>query len=430
MPAERDVAIVGAGAAGVLVAWHLRRCRPDADVVVVGAGHPVGRGVAYSTTDGQHRMNVPVRRLGVDTDGSRHLADWLTAHGVDDTGLDDYLPRGTYGAYLADQLAATGVEVVEARATGARSHGRAGWSVDLDDGRELRARTVVLATGPPPGPGPVALPDDPRVVADPWVPDLADRAAAAGEVVVLGTGLTMVDVALTATAAGATVTALSRHGYVPRAHPVHREPPTEPFPLPPGPLTAAQVRRLVVVHCRTEPAGWPAAMDAARDRADAIWARVPEAEQAKLLRRGLSEWTVHRHRMAPAVAERFAALARTGRVRVERGTVRSVAVDDRAVTVRTTDGRCRRTALVVSCTGPSADVGRTTDPLLRHLLATGEVRLGPHRLGLAVDGCGRVLGPHRGLYAVGPLRRGTLVETTAVPEIRAQAAALAELLSR
>jgi uncharacterized NAD(P)/FAD-binding protein YdhS len=280
----------------------------------------------------------------------------------------------------------------------------------------------------------VALPDHPRVVSDPWAAALTERATAAGDVLVLGSGLTMVDVALTATAAGATVTALSRHGWMPRAHPVHREDPTESFPLPAGPLTAARVRRQVVVYGRTEPAGWPSAMDAMRDRADAVWARLPEVEQAKLLRRGLSAWTVHRHRMAPAVADRFSSLARRGLVQVERGTIAEVTADDRGATVRTRDGRTRRAGLVVSCTGPSADVGRTTDPLLRHLLGTGLAALGPHRLGLAVDPDGRLLGPDGapgpGLWTLGPLRKGTLFETTAIPEIRAQAIALASLLSR
>jgi uncharacterized NAD(P)/FAD-binding protein YdhS len=189
---------------------------------------------------------------------------------------------------------------------------------------------------------------------------------------------------------------------------------------------------MVIAYCRTEPAGWPAAMDALRDRADAIWARLPEAEQAKLLRRGMSAWTVHRHRMAPAVADRFASMARRGLVQVQRGSVASVEADDDGVTVRTTDGRTRRAGLVVSCTGPSADVGRTTDPLLRHLLDSGTAGLGPHRLGLAVDACGRLLAPdgaaHDDLWALGPLRRGTLFETTAIPEIRSQAQALAPLL--
>ncbi|HEX7133774.1 MAG TPA: FAD/NAD(P)-binding protein [Iamia sp.] len=420
-----DVVIVGAGAAATLLATAVRRCRPEATVAVVGTGHRPGRGVAYSTTDDQHRMNVPVRRLSVDADGSDHLARWSGAD------LDDYIPRSRYGTYLAEQLATSGATVIDGLVT-SLSLPRAG--VGLGDGRVVEAAHVVLATGPPPGPGPVALPEHPRVVADPWTADLAARAAAAGDVLVLGSGLTMVDVALTATAAGATVTALSRHGWVPRAHALHRESPTEGFPVPAGPLTAARVRRLVVMYGRTEPAGWPAAMDAMRDRADDVWARLPEVEQAKLLRRGLSAWTVHRHRMAPAVADRFSSLARRGLIRVERGTVVEVTADDRGATVRTRDGRSHRAGLVVSCTGPSADVGRTTDPLLRHLLDTGIAALGPHRLGLAVDPCGALLGPdgraRQGLYALGPLRKGTLFETTAIPELRAQAQALAPLLAQ
>lgn len=424
-----EVVVVGAGAAATMLAVAIGRCRPSATVTVVGTGHPPGRGVAYSTTDDQHRMNVPVRRLSVDADGSDHLATWCGT-----TDPEEYVPRRRYGAYLAEQLAASGATVLDGRVVSlAREDADPdGWAVELQDGRTLRAGNVVLATGPPPGPGPVALPDHPRVVADPWAADLAERASEAGEVLVLGSGLTMVDVALTATASGATVTAVSRHGWVPRAHPVRREAPTEPFPLPATPLTAARVRRQVVAYGRTEPAGWPAAMDAMRDRADVVWAALPEAEQAKLLRRGMSAWTVHRHRMAPAVAERFSSLARRGLITVERGTVAAVTADDRGVVVRTRDGRLRRAGMVVSCTGPSADVGRTTDPLLRQLLDSGTVALGPHRLGLAVDACGRLLAPdghpRPGLHTVGPLRKGTLFETTAIPEIRAQAQDLARLL--
>jgi uncharacterized NAD(P)/FAD-binding protein YdhS len=89
--------------------------------------------------------------------------------------------------------------------------------------------------------------------------------------------------------------------------------------------------------------------------------------------------------------------------------------------------------LLVACTGPSADIGRTTDPLLRHLIGTGLAVVGPHRLGLAVDPRGQLVGPdggaRPGLFALGLLRRGTVFETTAIPEIRAQAVALAPLLA-
>src|ERR1700742_2495532 len=78
-----DIAIVGAGAAATLLVTALRQHHPWATVAVVGTGHSPGRGVPDSTTDAQHRMNVPVRGLSVDADGSDHPPRWLAAHGHD-----------------------------------------------------------------------------------------------------------------------------------------------------------------------------------------------------------------------------------------------------------------------------------------------------------------------------------------------------------
>lgn len=430
MEAGASIVVVGAGAAAVLLVEALRHQRPLDDVVVVGCPHRPGRGVAYSTTDARHRMNVPARRLGVDDDGTDHLSRWLVARGGDGDP-EAFVERRVYGDYLAEQLDAAGVRGVEGRVVTARTvAGDADrpWQLGLDDGRTLRADRVVLAVGPPAGPGPVALPHHPRVLANPWDPTLATLAADAGTVAIVGAGLTMVDVALTAAAAGARVVSISRHGEMPEAHPRQRRTAHLPIDPPPDPLTAALVRRLVVDACRAEPTGWEAALDLLRERADGLWAALPEAEQAKLLRRGLSEWTRHRHRMAPEVGAAVAGLLDDGTLTLERGTAVEVTADGVGATVIGRDGRTWRAGLVVSCTGPSTDITRTTDPLVRDLLDTGGAEVGPHRLGLAVDADGRVLGTAPGLYALGPLRKGTNFETTAIPEIRTQARALARLL--
>ena len=250
---------------------------------------------------------------------------------------------------------------------------------------------------------------------------------------VLGSGLTMVDVALTATAAGATVEAISRHGWLPTAHPEPRATPRAPYPIPAASLTAEQVRQLVIDRALAEPAGWAAGMDAARDHANELWTLLPADEQAKVLRQMLTAWTVHRHRMSPPVAARLAALQAANRVRVHPGTVTAVRVVGDEVELSGNRGERWTGGLLVACTGPSADIGRTTDPLLRHLIATGLAVVGPHRLGLAVDPRGQLVGPdgsaRPGLFALGLLRRGTVFETTAIPEIRAQALALASFLA-
>ena len=59
--------------------------------------------------------------------------------------------------------------------------------------------------------------------------------------------------------------------------------------------------------------------------------------------------------------------------------------------------------------------------MIQSLVAQGAARADAHRLGLAVEPNGQVLGksgaPTRGLFALGPLGQGSLWEITAVPEI-------------
>ncbi len=59
--------------------------------------------------------------------------------------------------------------------------------------------------------------------------------------------------------------------------------------------------------------------------------------------------------------------------------------------------------------------------MIQSLVAQGAARADAHRLGLALEPNGQVLGksgaPTRGLFALGPLCQGSLWEITAVPEI-------------
>jgi uncharacterized NAD(P)/FAD-binding protein YdhS len=80
------------------------------------------------------------------------------------------------------------------------------------------------------------------------------------------------------------------------------------------------------------------------------------------------------------------------------------------------------------CTGPATDITTTTDPLLRHLLDSGLARPDPLRLGLDTDDRGALRDaagrPTGDIFTLGPLLRGRWYETTAIPEIRDQAATL------
>ena len=147
-------------------------------------------------------------------------------------------------------------------------------------------------------------------------------------------------------------------------------------------------------------------------------------------------WEIHRHRMPPATAQHLTRLRSTGQLTVRRGRITAVTEQAGQLRVRVDqDGASTELAagLVVNGTGPGTDITATTDPLLRDLLGRGLARPDPHRLGLDADPARAVLDaagtPSRTLFTLGPTLRGVRYETTAIPEIRDQAAALASQLT-
>ena len=204
------VAVVGAGAAGTLTAIHLvagaTEDRRPLHLVLVDPRPQPGRGVAYSTTDTRHLLNVPAGGMSAFPDRPGHLVDWLRAHGSPDAAPADFVPRADYARYLdatlADQLDAAPHVRLEHRCRRVL-HARpvpGGVHLALDDGSVLTADAMVLAPGifaPGTDWAPSALRSSTRFVADPWAPGALDALAAVdGDVLLVGTGLTMVDVAL------------------------------------------------------------------------------------------------------------------------------------------------------------------------------------------------------------------------------------------
>jgi uncharacterized NAD(P)/FAD-binding protein YdhS len=239
------------------------------------------------------------------------------------------------------------------------------------------------------------------------------------------------------------LTAVSRHGLLPRAHRPAGQQPAAVGPLDPDLLSTGSLAQLTrSLRLLAERVGdWRAVMDALRPHWDQLWQRLSAADQQRFLRHLARYWEVHRHRMAPPVAAAIDGLRRDGVLRVrsaelcglsptDSGELRAVLRNrgHEAVEAVTT----HEFAAVINCTGPGRLVD--SDPLVRSLIADGLARCGPYRLGLDVDEHGAALGRDglagRGLrspalYVVGPPRRGRLWETTAAPEIRAQARALA-----
>lgn len=458
---ERRIAIVGAGFTGSILAAHLLRNaeRPTA-VHLIEGGDRHGAGVAYSTPNGAHLLNVRAYNMSAFPDDPRHFLRWLWSRDGDGhvpPSGHAFVSRALYGSYIQDVLA----EAAASAPPQARLSLIRGEAVDvlpdgghaqvrLGDGRRLTVDAVALCIGNfPPSPpclgtatAEQAFAGD-RFIGDPW-----DGPAIAGidrdaPVVILGTGLTMVDTVVSLLDQGhrGPVTAVSRRGLLPLRH---QE--TRPFTsfLHPETMPGTVLDVLIALKAdarRAEAAGfdWRSAFDALRPHHHRIWARLPMEERRRFLRHARPFWEVHRHRMAPSVADRIDRARSDGQLRILAGRLTDVVPRDDGLDIHVTDrgGAGRRVlpaAALVNATGTNCDYGRIRHPLVRSLLNRGLARPDPLRLGLDVTETGAVIGTDGRaadrIFALGPVSKAPFWEMTAVPELRGQCMDAARRLLR
>jgi uncharacterized NAD(P)/FAD-binding protein YdhS len=423
------VAIVGGGFSGTIIAAELAR-RGIGSVLIDGSGR-VGKGVAYSTTEPAHLLNVRAEGMSAWADDPDHFARLVEAEGG---GRRDFIPRRRFGRYLGEileQAQRAGVHVAAASVTEA-NRGDDRWCITLDTGDRLEANALVLAIGnqEPEGLGAFSSARR-RFIRNPW--GAAARAAVSevakhgGDAMLIGTGLTMVDLVLSLNAAGhrGRIVALSRRGQLPRAHADFDPAAVEEHEVPSGDLRALSrwLRR------RAAQVGWRAAVDSLRPHSHRLWQALSPEQQRRFLRHARPWWDVHRHRIAPEVAQTIASLIAEGRLEVVAGRVISASETEDAIEVElrrrgSRDPSSRRFAYAFNCTGPLHAIGRTRDPLLRSLLDAGFVKPDHLNIGIEVDDRSRAIGGEH-LWALGPLTKGRHWEIIAVPDIRDQAAAAA-----
>lgn len=421
----RSIGIVGGGAAGVLVAIHLaRQATGSLDITVYEPRELLGEGVAYSTQDDAHLLNVPAGGMSALPDVPDHFRAWA---GVRDS---DFVPRHRFAAYLRATLdaairTAEHVRIEHRRQRVAHLTPTAPVTLELADGSRSIHDDVVVATGNAHPTRPDWLPEANRVVSDPWAPGVLATIPDGARVACIGTGLTFVDIALTLARRGVHVHGFSRHGLLPAVHAT-----VGPVPvLPDGLRSPVQILRWIRSHD-----DWRAALAALRPHTQRLWQSMSEDERRRFVRLPLRYWEIHRHRMAPEIAIELNEHVAAGTISVSAARPVSATCrdDDRIALVGTTSESTTAFDYVVLCTGPSDDARRTTG-LLARLVESGIATPGPLGLGVATEpATGALLdtsgSPAAHVYCIGTMRRGTLWETTAIPELRLQAIVLAEQL--
>jgi uncharacterized NAD(P)/FAD-binding protein YdhS len=452
-----DVIIVGAGYSGTLVAVQLARAQANLRIALIERGKNAGRGVAYGTTDPKHLLNVRADQMGAFPDDIGHFYRWLEHHpsnliaaGVTDLRPDAYIPRLVFGDYIQDLLRqaceiSKGLDLIQDEIVDMTRGNDGSFKLLSRQGKNLTGLQVVLALGNfPPGEnhGMNKASDRPWFSNNPYLAETHAKLAEPGDILIIGTGLTSLDVLLTLAPIKqeGKIHILSRRGLFPQPHGKVAAYPTF-FDCDHLPKTARELLRRVRREVRIAAAhgtDWRPVVDSIRPFNQAIWRNLGYAEQRRFLRHLRSFWDTHRHRCAPqvmAVKEWFEAekrlICHRGHILAYRPVENGV-----EVTYRPRGTQEKKTFVVrqvLSCTGPQSDYRKLDDPFVRHLLKRDLLAPDPLRIGAYSAQDGRLINqtsePIDGLYTLGSARMGQLYESIAVPELRGQAAALAKQLA-
>jgi len=456
----KHIVIIGGGFCGILTAVNLARfSHAPLQVSVINHGYPLGCGIAHGTRRPEHLLNVAARNMSAFPDYPNHFVDWLRTRveyaDIPEAELrEPFIPRRTYGEYLrslalhytqpADQRSEIKVSCLEDEAVNIELFDERP-RVLLASGKRMEADKVVIATGnEPPAviPGAETLGGSHGYCANPWTGWEGRLPAQSEDIILLGTGLTMVDAVVTLFALHwrGGIHAVSRHGLLPMPH--FKGIDYNDFP-PAGQelagLGLGALAQLIEEHCarlRARGANPGIVVDKMRPHTQRVWQQMSLSDKKEFCSRYAARWNVIRHRIAQPVHARVMEAVNDGRLKITRGKIVSLEAKGNriAVNLSAPDGSASQLtgALVINCTGPDTRYSSTRSILHQNLMANGLAQPDEMDMGIRVDpsyalidsddrrsGC---------MFAIGPLLRGTLWESIAVPELRVQALKVAQTL--
>jgi len=442
------VLVIGGGASGVLFSSCVLR-DPDCltSVTLIEKRSTVGLGAAYSTDHPNHLLNVRAANMSAFADDPGHFVRWLEAAASDGEnaafGVGDFVARCTYGRYLnslvspyiGNSAGAAKMEVVSGVATAITKTAH-GVLVRLADGATLSGDAAVICTGF----------DEPTDQIPPYSSAWSRPAnlglAPSDAILILGTGLTMVDVVLSLRSSGHSgpIVALSRRGLLPLPHTssIGGQLFAEDVPVGQSVVTLMRWLRQNARDAIAAGDDWRKAVDALRPFTSQIWFHLPLDSKRRFLRHARAWWDIHRHWMAPSVANEIAAAKVSGQLRIVAGRIMHTELrGGRALVTYQPRGEKTTTSelysRIINCSGMHTDPLRQDNPLVQSLISQGLARVDPLGIGLDIAPDLAILSsdgtPSDRIFALGPVTRATFWESTAVPDIRVQCQKLASRLT-
>ena len=440
------IVIVGGGFTGTAVAIHLAQARhPGWRITLLEPRDTPGGGVAYSTGNPVHRINVPAQRMQLAGRPEGDFDRWYRqqpAFTEDQEALRPdgavYPQRGQFGEYMRQQFAAaraaSGSALVHLQQ---RALDWDNGTIITEDGTRLAADLVILAVShPPPAlPSPlVSLADHPALIANPWGDDIA-RIPPQASITIMGTGLTMADVAASLARAGhrGPVLAFSRHGLVSQPN----APGTDQRWM--GDYTRGSLRQQLR-HIREDVAlaarfqhPWQRVLDTVRQQGQVFWQQLSQADRQRFLRHVRRYWDIHRYRIAPQVAGALDAMQAQGTLRIAAARLSGACPQGHRLGLqllpRSGEPGTHLTDYLILTTGPAHGKLIASQPFLHALARQGLIREDPLGLGLDTDPLSRARTregvSQPGLLVAGPAARGQFGELMGLPQVADHAALLA-----
>ena len=438
------VAIIGFGFSGLLVAANLVRGATAAFTLYIIDEKADGLGVAYGTSNARHLLNVPAGNMGAFADDVGGLCTWLetadAAQHKAQLGItrsyaaSDFIPRVLYGAYLTSIWRMTqenaaqkkiDIKLVPSRATVLQTGSEL--AVLTARGDAIAVDKIILAAGHETKPMLPQLRSE-NIIQNPWANAALDDAKKwPSPVMVMGTGLTAIDTVLSLRAVGyaGEIILASRNGLLPKTH----AGPRSIFSFNAQEIAAQKTLPAMLRFVRSkirEHGDWRAVVDALRPHTQTLWQRLSTREQSYALRWLMPQWNVHRHRMAPEIAAYIDTEIVAGTLRMIASKKLEVTLDGEQLSIREVNGAVQSVSRLLNATGLELNLARSSNSLLKQLLADGMVEAHATGLGIVADKHYRAWGSlHPNLFVIGSLLTGQLLESTAVPELREQAAAIA-----
>lgn len=436
----KSFVIIGAGASGIILAAQLLRRSPKSTVRIFERSGRLGTGIAYATDNSSHLLNVRASNMSAFPDQPDHFLNWLQTGG-DRWEPHSFVPRKVYRAYLehliepylsADDsrltVEKTGIVDVSLKA------GRP--AVVTETGETFETDAVILATG-----NEAAIAKSGSQITEYWSSNGYFDVPADAPVAIFGTGLSMIDSVLSLLDKGhrAPIYAISRRGLLPARHAPAQAVPiaADDLPVSLGLPKLMQRVRAMMAEAETAGSGWRSVMDGLRPHTQHIWAGLPTSQRRGFLRHLRPWWDVHRHRMAPAVADRIESAVDNGQLKITAGHLVSVRDEGEGMEIRYRPRRSEKiemlhVAAVIDCRGGNSRFSTTRNAALIGLMEHGLARPDALDLGLDVTRGLQLLNargePSGPFFAIGPVTKGAFWEVTAVPDIRVQAERLSAIL--